>query len=152
MAVLAVPANNTKVGPREAKAIAALFGVVYSRTFVQRIERHRAQTPKAVGGTNRASRLLAHSHRNSRLKTGSQPFIDDYDDFYLGNITIGTPNQVFTVVLDTGSSNLWVVDCACRQQACKGYPGYQKKCYNPQASSTYAARHTPFSIQYGHDH
>ncbi|KAH7709863.1 CBN-ASP-1 protein [Aphelenchoides avenae] len=117
-----------------------------------RIERHRAQTPKAVGGTNRASRLLAHSHRNSRLKTGSQPFIDDYDDFYLGNITIGTPNQVFTVVLDTGSSNLWVVDCACRQQACKGYPGYQKKCYNPQASSTYAARHTPFSIQYGHDH
>lgn len=25
-------------------------------------------------------------------KTGSQPFIDYYDDFYLGNITIGTPS------------------------------------------------------------
>ncbi|KAH7673184.1 ASP-1 protein [Aphelenchoides avenae] len=60
-------------------------------------------------------------------------------------------DQVFTVVLDTGSSNLWVIDCACRQQACKGDPssGYVKKCYNPQSSSSYAANGKKFSIQYG---
>uniref|UniRef100_A0AC34FGF6 Peptidase A1 domain-containing protein n=1 Tax=Panagrolaimus sp. ES5 TaxID=591445 RepID=A0AC34FGF6_9BILA len=65
--------------------------------------------------------------------TGTQPFIDYFDDFYLGIISLGTPKQNFTVVLDTGSSNLWVIDVKCKSQACKGYPnsGFTKHQFDP---------------------
>ncbi len=43
----------------------------------------------------------------------SQP-ANDYDDLeYVSNITMGTPMQPFIIVLDTGSSNLFVADKAC---------------------------------------
>lgn len=87
----------------------------------------------------------------SHATTGSQPFIDYYDDFYLGIISLGTPQQNFTIVLDTGSSNLWVIDVKCTTQACKGYPdsGFTKHQFDPSQSSTYVKNGQFFSIQYG---
>jgi hypothetical protein len=94
---------------------------------------------------------LARANSPMVLATGSQPFIDYYDDFYLGNITLGTPPQTFMIVLDTGSSNLWVIDAACKSQSCHGYPdsGYTKHQFNTTASSTYVAESKTFSIEYG---
>jgi hypothetical protein len=44
-----------------------------------------------------------------RLGVARQPFYDYADVSYTSNITIGTPKiQEFRVILDTGSSNLWV--------------------------------------------
>jgi hypothetical protein len=88
---------------------------------------------------------------SSHAAVGSQPFIDYYDDFYLGIISLGTPKQNFTIVLDTGSSNLWVIDIKCTSQACKGYPnsGFVKHQFNPAKSSTFKNNGQFFSIQYG---
>ena len=88
---------------------------------------------------------------SSHAATGSQPFIDYYDDFYLGIVSLGTPKQNFTIVLDTGSSNLWVIDIKCTTQACKGYPDSQfnKHQFDPSKSSTYKSNGQFFSIQYG---
>ena len=69
------------------------------------------QMPLRSAGSKRAQ-LMKKGQWQSYLKnitahtktTGSQPFVDYFDDFYLGVISLGTPKQNFTVVLDTGTA------------------------------------------------
>ncbi|NXY00403.1 PEPA protein, partial [Centropus bengalensis] len=63
---------------------------------------------------------------------------------YFGTISIGTPGQDFTVIFDTGSSNLWVPSVYCSSQACSNHNRF-----NPSASSTFVATNESVEIAYG---
>ncbi|KAI0070897.1 acid protease [Panus rudis PR-1116 ss-1] len=66
------------------------------------------------------------------------------DSSYFGSITIGTPPVSYNVILDTGSSDLWLASEGSGSNIPNGIPTY-----DPSASSTYVAQNTSFSIRYG---
>ncbi|GLB42265.1 putative aspartic peptidase A1 [Lyophyllum shimeji] len=63
---------------------------------------------------------------------------------YFADISLGTPPQSFKVILDTGSSSLWVPSAQCKAAPCQSH-----RKYNSATSSTSRANGTKFSIKYG---
>eukprot|EP00920_Eleutheroschizon_duboscqi_P042214 GHVT01100982.1.p1 GENE.GHVT01100982.1~~GHVT01100982.1.p1 ORF type:complete len:776 (-),score=214.40 GHVT01100982.1:985-3312(-) len=95
--------------------------------------------PPAVGS--------APAHLNDvAAKHGISKLIDLHDfqnSQYYGDIQLGSGQTTFSVVFDTGSSNLWVpsVDCG---RSCGSHAKY-----NHEASSSYVKDGRKFNIRYG---
>ncbi|XP_057582762.1 pregnancy-associated glycoprotein 2-like [Hippopotamus amphibius kiboko] len=81
---------------------------------------------------------------NDDTRMSLQPLRNYQDLSYVGHISIGTPPQEFSVVFDTGSSDLWVPSINCSTPSCRA-----RKFFDPHSSSTFQPTGQRFDLKYG---
>lgn len=77
--------------------------------------------------------LPTNSSQNQRRAGATWLTNVQYDSSWVASLSGGTPAKDYEVVLDTGSSDLWI----------------SSQYYQPSSSSTFRNQSTPFDIQYG---
>ncbi|KAJ9126646.1 hypothetical protein QFC24_001675 [Naganishia onofrii] len=82
--------------------------------------------------------------KRQTTKGGEEMMDVGYDASYTGGITVGTPPQSFQVILDTGSSDLWLAGTECASTTCQGITKYQES-----SSSSFTTANQMFNITYG---
>lgn len=115
-------------------------------SLVRRNQAPRDVTEWGTLAKSQRNNLLAKygSPKAQKRSTGYNLIVDQlYDSSYYGSLAIGTPAMSFNVILDTGSSDLWVASSSC------GSSCGTSATYNPSSSSTFQNLSTSFDIVYG---
>ncbi|KAL6756264.1 aspartic peptidase domain-containing protein [Haematococcus lacustris] len=126
------------------KLLLFLFAATLAFTTASAADLHRVSLKRNKDLRSTATR--PYLVREAALSNGVVPLSNFLDAQYYGEISLGTPEQKFSVIFDTGSSNLWVPssNCALLNLACR----LHRKYYSTK-SSTYKVNGTKFEIQYG---
>lgn len=120
--------------------IALLFGVALCAKIPLT---RKPLTLSVLENTKRAYENLGQKFLDDGL--GSDLPLKDYmNTQYFIQASIGTPAQTFTVVPDTGSSNLWVYSSKCFAVPC-----WYHDTYNSKKSTTYTKNGEAYDITYG---
>ncbi|RKP28517.1 Asp-domain-containing protein [Metschnikowia bicuspidata] len=121
------------------------LGAAYFNDYMTALEqRYTAMFAGAGYATSSDRRQVAEIPFVENEGKHGVPLMNYLNSQYYTEIHLGTPGQSFKVILDTGSSNLWVPSKDCTSLAC-----FIHRKYDHDQSSTYSPNGTAFEIQYG---
>lgn len=107
-------------------------------------QHHRARIVKALHENHHVLR----KHKKQRIKLDQGRYELQLKSIqntqFVGTIGVGTPSQRLRVVLDTGSSNLWLTSTLCSSHACEKHTRF-----DPASSSTFKSHDIHMNVHYG---
>ncbi|EYB92346.1 hypothetical protein Y032_0195g1493 [Ancylostoma ceylanicum] len=106
---------------------------------------------RMISSGNYTQFLESKNRRRFDLRALNEQDLSDYfDEYYIGAVSIGKPPQTLYLSMDTGSSNVWVIDSSCSQKQCTGYASSHrpKIKFSPSASKTFKKIPQGFSMKY----
>ncbi|KAF6211017.1 hypothetical protein GE061_014130 [Apolygus lucorum] len=132
--------------PMSALVFTALLGCISHAAMSSGAEMSKYTIPVFKSNPAPLQRQLRQFLRTggeSTLRSGldTESLTNSHNTHYYGEISIGTPPQVFTVLFDTGSSDFWVPSAA---ETCE-----KSRCYDSKQSSSYVSDGKKMSIEYG---
>ncbi|XP_026555456.1 cathepsin E-like [Pseudonaja textilis] len=81
------------------------------------------------------------------MRTAKEKLHNYMNAQYYGKVSIGTPPQTFSVILDTGSADFWIPSKYCMNEACLNHNQFE-----PFLSHSYQHGGRHFSLRYGTGH
>ncbi|CAJ0939135.1 unnamed protein product, partial [Mesorhabditis belari] len=101
----------------------ALLHLAFGAIFKHGLVHHVSKMQKMIRAGTWADHLVKKQAMKAEALKANPHFrgsfpqkVYDYEDEeYLGNVTIGSPDQSFKVILDTGSADFWIPDRYCDQ-------------------------------------
>lgn len=140
------PLDSTKL-PSPKRITAPLYGPIPHGNHRRGL--HSAQETvaraKAEVSRVRAKYHIAHSPRATSAKRQKESLVDvGPDSFYYAPVAFGTPPQTMALILDTGSSDTWLVSDRCQATACADISRFATI-----QSTTFALSNLPWALQYG---
>jgi len=131
------------------KTLTVFFSLLIASVLsFHRIPLHKIKPTKTLGDFQTSFKTIQNrwGMKSAVGENPEEPLDNFMDAQYYGPIEIGTPGQIFNVIFDTGSSNLWVpsIHCPIWEVACRLHSRYDSS-----KSSTYKENGTKFEISYG---
>lgn len=109
----------------------------------------RNHIPDPVAHDARRRRWIEHKKKRKRADNNFiNAEVDNEVTLYALNITVGSPEQRFTLNIDTGSSDLWVNSDSSRLCRLRSQPCETSGVYSANDSSSYAYVNSEFNISY----
>ncbi|CAE7092050.1 unnamed protein product [Rhizoctonia solani] len=118
-------------------------GVVVASALARQVSRVQVKYARGNAAYKAKTGLDLFSGILSLEKRQKEPLIDENDELWAGNITIGTPGQSFLINFDTGSADLWVPSSSCTSRGCSPHDKYTSS-----ESSTSSKKNGTFRISY----
>ena len=119
-----------------------VLGLLFGTSMAGKIPLQKREL--SIQNLRRQKEMLEHKYFYTASSGEDIPVTDYMNTQYFVEVDIGTPSQKFTMVPDTGSSNVWVYSSECTTRVCTEHPTY-----NHAKSSTYKANGERFDISYG---
>ena len=111
----------------------------------------RTSQPRVIGldiaRSNNALNIIATRKRLAERQNVVSESLDNEQNLYYADVTVGTPQQTLRLPIDTGSSDMWTniansTLCSSASNVCQGGT------YDPTSSSTYRFINNNFNISY----